>query len=293
MKIDVIVVPYDSGQRAARLGLGPMSLIENGLLQRLRDEGHDVAVDVIETLVEYATEATVAFDLARNLAGRVRQARTAGRFPLVLAGNCMAALGVVAGIRETSTAVVWLDAHGDFNTPETTRTAFLDGMAAAVLAGWCWTAAAGSVPGFKPSAESTMALIGARDLDPGEQALLARSKVTVLAPAAVKERDRSAAALRALPLSGHSVYLHIDLDVLDPDEVGPANCYAAPGGLTVDDVRHVIDVLARSHGIDAVTLSAYDPDFDRSGAVREAAMAIALALASAKHLDQRPGLIRA
>src|SRR4029077_13931674 len=122
-------------------------------------------------------------ELMRGVADEVRAARNAGRFPLVLSGDCLAAGGVIAGVGE-GTGVIWSDAHGDVNAPQTTMSGFLDGMTLATATGRCWMELARSIEGFEPVPENAVVLLGARDLDPGEETALARSKVVRLsAPA--------------------------------------------------------------------------------------------------------------
>lgn len=274
VRVELILVPYDSGRRAERMGRGPERLAEAGLAEHLRALGHEVVTHRIETTLAFPTEAAVAFDLARAISARVRVATAARAFPLILAGNCMSAVGAVAGVAggREAPGVVWLDAHGDFNTPETTASAFLDGMAGAVLTGRCWTAAAGSVPGFVPARDADYLLIGARDLDPAEHELLVRSRVTVLDAPAIRAVEPLAAALAHR--SGGGVYLHVDLDVLDPDRVGTANAFAVPGGLTADEVRAVIHGVRLRRGIAAATIAAYDPAQDAGGRIAVAAFGI-------------------
>jgi arginase len=274
VRVELILVPYDSGRRSERMGRGPERLLEAGLAEHLRALGHEVVTHRIETTLAFQTEVAVAFDLARAIAARVRAAAAARSFPLVLAGNCMSALGVVAGVAggREAPGVVWLDAHGDFNTPDTTTSAFVDGMAGAVLTGRCWMTAAASVPGFVPVRDADYLLIGARDLDTAEHELLVRSRVTVLDAAAIRAGEPLAAALAHR--SGSGVYLHVDLDVLDPDRVGTANAFAAPGGLSGDEVRSVIQGVRASRGIAAATVCAYDPAQDAGGRVAVAAFGI-------------------
>jgi hypothetical protein len=88
---------------------------------------------------------------------------------LILSGNCNAGLGAIAGIDAAKAAIVWLDAHPDFHTPETSASGFLDGMGLAIATGACWGTLAGSIPGFLPVEERNTVLVGARDIDPGEQ----------------------------------------------------------------------------------------------------------------------------
>lgn len=124
-----------------------------------------------------------------------------------------------------------------------------------------------------------MVLAGVRDIDAAEAELLVRSDIAVLSPAAVREPGRIGAALDALPATARSLYLHVDLDVLDPDAVGPANGFASPGGLTLDEVLGIVREVAHRREIAAVNVCAYDPAVDSGGAVGEAASAIIAACA--------------
>ena len=125
MDIQLLLVPYDSGQRGWRCGAGPEHLVRAGLPAHLQRQGHIVtAIHVIEDDPTYPpAEIRTAFELARRLATTVRSARTAGHFPLVLSGNCNTAVGTLSGLTPARRATFWFDAHGDCNTPETTRSA--------------------------------------------------------------------------------------------------------------------------------------------------------------------------
>ncbi|MGH7482046.1 MAG: arginase family protein [Longimicrobiales bacterium] len=279
MDIELIEVPYDSGHRALRMGAGPAALVDAGLVARLESAGHVVARSRVETDVEFPTEADVAFDLAARLAERVAAARDRGGLPFVLSGNCMMAAGVVAGLRraageagepDRTPLVVWLDAHGDLNTPETTRSGFLDGMAVSVVLGRCWTTLAAERLGLRSLPSRALVMLGVRDLDPAEVSEFERGEIRHVAPAGLS--DALADARSAAP--GEDIYLHIDLDVLDPS-VGRANAYAAEGGLTTEQVLSVVDATANHGHIAAATLSAYDPQDDTSGGARDAALRIA------------------
>jgi arginase len=272
MNVHVLAVPYDSGHRKVRLGRGPGHLLRSGLAEELRARGQKVEVEWIEAEAPFPAEIATTFELARRLSGRVSAACSGGSFPLVLAGNCSASLGALGGLGGEA-GVLWLDAHGDLNTPETTRSGFLDGMALAVATGRCWAGMAGTVPGFRPVPEERVVLLGARDLDPQEEALLARSRM-----ARVRPGEGAAAALDALAGRVRRIYLHLDLDVLDPS-VGRVNGYAAPGGLTVEEVEEVIRGAGARFEIVAATLSAYDPDADPEGRIPPAAARLAAAIA--------------
>lgn len=277
MDIDLCLVPWDSARRGDRMGAGPEALLAGGLAERLREDGHRVSITEVEPPAgARRQEIRTAFDLARALAGRVAAARAAGAFPIVLAGNCNSALGTVAGLGPEWTGVLWLDAHGDFNTPETTTGGFLDGMALAALTGRCWTRLANGIPGFAPVPDADVALVGARDLDPLEADLLGRSGIARPAPGAA--RAELGVWADALARRERRLYVHVDLDVLDPSE-GRANEFAAPGGLPLHDLLSLLtDVAARSP-LAGAALTAYDPSLDADGRVREAGVRVARTLA--------------
>ena len=132
------------------MGAGPEHLLKSGLSERLAKRGHESAATSIELPTDvFFPEIQAAFELDRRLASRVRSAIDEGSFPLILSGNCITSVGTIAGVGAPELGVVWLDAHGDFNTPDTTIGGFLDGMALAIVTGRCWQPLAATVPGFQ------------------------------------------------------------------------------------------------------------------------------------------------
>jgi arginase len=289
MQAQIIAVPYDSAQRGRRMGAGPEQLLAHGLEHSLRDQGHDVRSRVVELPDGWHAEIQTAFSLMHSLAEAVREARALGRFPLVLAGNCNTAVGTVAGL-DGRTGVLWFDAHGDFNTPETSVGGFLDGMALAIVAGRCWRELARAVPGFRPVPEDRVYLLGARDLDPLERQELEQSAVTVCPPAEIL--PAVTAAVRDLSGKVDGLYLHLDLDVLDPS-VGRVNQYSAAGGLFLAQLERAVAAIGEVLPIAAATLSAYDPSFDEDGRICAAAFRLAgtiLQAASGVAQPREPGV---
>ncbi|HET8679804.1 MAG TPA: arginase family protein [bacterium] len=227
-------------------------------------------------------EIGAAFAVNALLARSVRDAVAGEGFPLVLAGDCSAALGALGGVGTEPCGVVWFDAHGDFNTPETTITGYFGGMPLAIVVGRGWTSLAATIPGFAPVPESRVVLAGVRALDPLEAELLAQSRVTVIGADALR-RDGALVALRPglAALDGvERVHIHVDMDVLDPTEVR-ANRYDEPGGLTLEVLREALRTAAAQHEICSVTLSAYDPTYDSAGRGAEAGASLLVALAEA------------
>lgn len=278
MEIRLLLVPYDSGQRNIRMGAGPEHLCASGLKERLTDQGHTVDVETIEAdSANWRAEVQTSFELMRSVARHVRKALENKRFPIVLAGNCNAAIGVLAALG-ARTGVIWLDAHGDFNTPQTTMSGFLDGMTLATATGRCWTEMARSIEGFETVPDQAVLLLGVRDLDPGEEATLARSKVVRLSAEAATIGIRP--VLQSLSKEMAQFYLHLDLDALDPTE-GRANSYSARGGFSSADLQALLSTIAGELPIKALTIAGYDPSYDKDGTVCRTALQAVVTVSAA------------
>jgi arginase len=262
MKLTLIQVPYDSGHHGVRMGRGPLHLVEKGLLEALEQAGHPAELAPVR-LDGFLTEVTSAPALHRAVGERVSAARAEGRLPIVLSGNCnTAAMGALSAIGPA--AVVWMDAHGDLNTPETSPSGFFDGMALALATGRSWRNLSAKVPGFQALDERNLVHLGARDWDLGELNLVASSALTRLDMETVRKqgiRTALGGALDGIARRVDQVYLHYDLDVLDPSEL-TANEYSCPGGLTVEEALEVARTAGRHLRIAAVGITAYDPSRD-------------------------------
>jgi arginase len=274
MRIALIQVPYHLGHEGIGMGAGPDRLVEAGAAQALSEAGHEVDVVRVRRQNGETNEIGAAFEVLRRTADAVADADRAGAFPLVLSGNCMVSIAVAAGL-QADVGVVWLDAHADFNTTDSSRTGFADGMGLSILTGSGWRALRETVPGYRAVAEANVALIGIRDLDPPEQKRLDDSVIEVVRPTQVDEVDRGLA-----PLADRvsDVYLHLDLDVLDPSE-GRANEYAAEGGLRAQDVERVVALTGELFQVRAASITAYDPALDHDGRVAAAGIAFGARIA--------------
>ena len=272
MHIRLIQVPYDSAQRGARMGYGPEYFVQQGVDQALRAHGWTVAVEIIEAQRPFRAEIYTAFELCQQIAQRVRTAKEQEALPLVLSGNCNSSLGTLAGLDPHHLGIIWFDAHGDFNTPETTTGGFLDGMGLATATGHSWTNMVKSIPGFAPIPDNRVLIVGVRQLDDGEQELLAQSQVALVRGELIRASGLQESLTKPLiKLRSHisRIYLHIDLDVLDT-EVGRANAYAEPGGLSVQQMEQAITLIARQFVIAGVAFTAYDPSCDLDGGILQA-----------------------
>jgi arginase len=281
MRLTLLQSPYDSGQYAQRMGRGPLHLVERGLVRDLETQDQQVELVPIRLPTGFVTEAGAAAAIQRRIAQEASRALAAGRFPVALAGNCSATLGMMAAHAIGSTGVIWLDAHADFNTAETSTSGFFDGMSLSQVTGGAWHALAATVPGFHPVDERDVVLVGARDLDPAEEERLARSHIVRVSAASVPDALEPAFDHLARRIS--QVHLHIDLDVLDPT-VGRANVFATPGGLSLVQAEMLIDAAGSRFDIASLTISAYDPEQDPDGRIVRAVGSLLTAVLEAKEL---------
>jgi arginase len=255
VRIALLQVPYHLGREAEGMGLAPRAYAEAGL----------TAVEVVPVRREEPFTGELEAILAVNaaLARAVEQAASAGRTPVVAGGNCSTALGTVAGMRRGACpqiGLVWLDAHGDFNTPATTPSGFLDGMPLAMTVGRACRDEVWGRLGGAPLPERDAAHVGGRDIDPGEEEGFASSDVLRVTgdrlaadgvPAAIPVLDE---LTRRVP----AVHLHVDIDVIDP-AFFPAVDFPTPGGLSSDEVLALAGELGARLPIRSLSVIAYDP----------------------------------
>lgn len=275
--VRLLQVPYDSGHRDLRTGAGPTALAAAG---RLRAAGHEVVDQVVEPASPWTAELRTAFELQRLVAAAAGEALAAGQVPVLLAGNCNTTLGVLAALTATSRRIglVWLDAHGDFNTPETDTSGFLDGQGLAMAVGRCWTSLAAGVPGFRPLDERDVLLVGARDLTGAQREVLRASGLTWLPPDRARDAGAVGEAVAALAARVDAVHVHVDLDVHDPS-LAPANGYAAADGLDARQVRAVLAATAERVPVVSAALASWDPACDVEGRMLATALDLLEAVA--------------
>lgn len=276
MTIALFCVPYDAGQRDRRAGAGPDVLMKAGAVGRIEAAAADRVIPArVETDLRFPLEAGVGFDLARKLSGEVSRARRDGAFPLVLAGNCLTAVGTLSGAADVPRlGIVWLDAHGDLNTPETTPSGLIDGMALAVATGRCWQAPARRIPAYAPIPDRRVAHWGARDLDPAERDILAAGDMLAVDGKALAKPNGVVAvdmSLVDLARRVDAVYLHIDLDVIDSSEAR-IGAYPVTGGPDGARLGAVVERIFARLPVAAAGLAGYTPDMDADGAGRAIAL---------------------
>src|SRR4029077_3295646 len=281
--IRLLAVPYEVGALRMGVGRGPERLLEDGAENALGSHGSRVGLEVIE-LQEHerdasgASEAGAGFELIRLVAAHAREAIADGAFPVLLSGSCFAGLGMVAGMAESSPGVVWFDAHGDFNTPDSSIDGYFDGMGLAMLTGdGGQSLRRGSMDGTA-AGKSAVVIAGARDFDQLEQQRLEQSGLRHLPPSEIDADDAVAHAVGELDPAPTGLYLHVDLDVLDSGEA-KVNIYSAPDGLSADQLEAQVRSLLDACPVRAVSLTAYDPEVDSDGRVPPIAMRLLEAVA--------------
>jgi arginase len=263
--ISLIQLPYDSGRFGERMGQGPIALIESGLVEHLRTLGNEVDVASVRLSEGLHSEANALVELQRLTVPLLCEALSRQARPIILSGNCgPAALSAVAALNQSETATIWFDAHADFNTPETSRSGFLDGMGLAILTGRCWRRLAERFESFQPVPDSQVIQIGVRENDPPEVQLLQQSGIKQIPTVALAELPE---ALKELSMP--AVYVHVDLDVIDTSE-GHANGWACGGGLSVNQLRDALELIGRSVSIVAGAITCYDPAIDLDGRIGRA-----------------------
>jgi arginase len=219
------------------MGAGPLHLREK----------LGVDAEEITPASPYPQEVKTSFELYRALASRIRERDD---FPVVFSGHCGASIGAAAGLGTEDLAILWFDEHVDYNTPDTTDTGFLDGMCLAVATGNCWHGLAATIPGFAPVDPHRVVHVGSRDYSPGEREALLRDGVQMPALADV------ASALAAV--DAKRILVHVDLDVIDA-RYGRANHFACEGGLSPDELLHVLELARDRFPFAGLVLASYDP----------------------------------
>jgi arginase len=283
MELQVVAVPYRYDEPRDGLGRGPDALIEAGLVRRLRAAGMTVG-DPVESHLpdDERVSAPVAINIGRlgaHTAEKIADARGGNNPVLVLAGDDTSAVGVISGLQRAhgvgaAIGLIWLDAHGDFNTPETTYSGILAGMPVAILAGLAgplWRDAAGLQA---PLSTDRILLAGVRELDEKEDTLIRSTDVRVLMADEVREGNDFADAVGRLASQTDLLALHVDLDLLDPSLV-PSASTPSRHGLSIAQAAHMIRLVVETGKTAVVTVAGLNPG---AGARGELSIASTLSL---------------
>ena len=291
MEISLVSSPYDLGRNDGGMAFGPNRYLEAGAKGSLAEEGFGVEVRTVERRAESEDEPGAVSEVEAQVADQVRGAVQRGALPLVLGGNCDTAFGVLAGLETSEIGVIWFDAHGDFNTPESSKSGYLAGMILAAVTGRYDEEVRERIGHDEPVPERNVVHVGVRDLDPEERASLDSSAVSVVDAREVKTKgakETLSRPLEDLASRVREVYVHLDIDSLDPEHA-PGVAFPAPGGLTPEEVEEVLRSVARNFEIKAAAMTAFDPERDEDDRTLRTGMRLVGALAGAAAASRKGG----
>lgn len=289
MQVDIIGVPIDLGADRRGVDMGPSAIRYAHLQQKLEQLGYIVRdtgnVEVAIAEMCQITDPKVKYvdcivSMSRRVAGAVATSVAAGNFPLVIGGDHSLSIGSIRGAaKKKKIGVIWIDAHADFNTVETTPSGNIHGMSLATLAGrgdarlvQLWQEA---VPVVEPS---NIAIIGARDLDGGEKRNLAQAGTLVMGMEQVDRYGLVSAIEKAIAQVSRDtdgIYLSLDMDALDPQHA-PGVGTPVPAGLTQREVHLACELIAETNRLAGMDLVEVNPILD--GQNKTAVLAVDFAL---------------
>lgn len=291
MKIGIVGAQVDLGQSRRGVDMGPSAIRIARLKQRLEGLGQSVK-DFGNIRAEDMSVASPGDRRARYLeevvrgcegiAARVSEVVRRGYFPLVLGGDQSSSIGTAAGLASAGTrrGVIWMDAHGDFNTPETTPSGNIHGMALAAILGYGDPRLA-QLGGVSPKAiESNTVLIGGRSFDPEEARAISRSKMTVFTMREIDELGMRGVMKKAIAIASRGtkqVHLSFDVDVVDPREA-PGTGTSVKGGLTYREAHLAMEMLYDCKKVTSAEFVEVNPVLDVSNDTAELAVELMLSL---------------
>ncbi|MCK5100292.1 MAG: arginase [Desulfobacteraceae bacterium] len=283
-KISIIGVPMDFGQLHRGVDMGPAAVRYSKLLPRLRSLGlkvedrGDINVPVRDTIEidgvsNYTNEIA---QICEDIYKEGKNAISENRFPLFIGGDHSIAIGTVGGVsHESPIGLLWIDAHGDFNTPETSPSGNIHGMPLSILIGeGDDTLVNIGRAGAKVEPENIV-LIGIRDLDEKEKQRLNNSDITVFTMRDIDEQGISAILNKALMKFVHlkKIHLSLDMDALDSIEV-PGVGTPVAGGLTYREAHLLMEILSDTGKLASMDLVELNPILDNKN--KTASLAVEL-----------------
>jgi arginase len=285
--VAIIGAALDLGAGRRGVDMGPSAIRYAGLNERLERAG--IAVEdrgnvesaLAETQAsgsEHARFLAEILQTCARIADEVERVREAGLLPLVLGGDHSIAIGTLSGLAAPAGpgGVLWLDAHGDLNTPETTPTGNVHGMPLAAALGLCGASFGRDglrLPAVEPS---RVALVGVRSLDPGEKAAVKDLGIAVYTISDLDRRGIEPVVEEALAriTGGAFVHVSIDLDVVDP-EVAPGVGDPVRGGLSYREAHLALELVAEAGALDSLELAEVNPIRDHENATAKVAVELA------------------
>jgi arginase len=299
VRVALVKMPYVGERNVPDTSRGPDYLEEGGIRKLLEQQGVQVrSTDTVALTAEeeksYGSWNHLAL-ASGDMSKVVSEERRGGFLPVGLLANCNGILGMLSGLQHSGASakplrvgMVFIDAHGDFNTPETTLSGMLGGMPVAIAAGQCLTRMRIKA-GLEPAVPTRHIVeVCVRDTDPLEQELLDRSEIQQLSLEDVRTRSANLhREMNRLSDATDVIYIHVDMDALDPREV-PGHPLTVPGGPSSAELAAALTEMFRYEKAAAfgVASTPFD-DRDKIGVSRQAAYN--LILGAVKGVQQRGG----
>jgi arginase len=292
-RIAVIGAALDLGAGRRGVDMGPSAIRYAGLSERLTRAGIEVEDrgNVQAALAETQTSGSERarfldeiLETSRRVAAEVERAREESLLPLVLGGDHSVAIGTLGGMAAGGRGgVLWLDAHGDLNTPETSPSGNVHGMPLATALGLCGFGADGlNLPALDPE---RVALVGVRSLDPGEREAVKRLGLAVYTISDLDRRGVEPVIEDALERVSGGAFVHVsvDLDVVDP-EFAPGVGDPVRGGLSYREAHLALELVAEAGVLDSLELAEVNPIRDHENATAGLAVELAASALGARIL---------
>ena len=290
--VTFVGIPFYTLAKYRAMGDAVPSLRKAGVVQRIKLADNDLVdlgdVDCPSIVRDHGRKNLRNFEEFSEGTRRVKDKLTGlvdpSRITFCLGGDCAFVPGSLAGLKNVykgKPAMVWLDAHGDFNIPETSPSGFIGGMPLAIACGR-GPRLTSEIESLRPLLEEKRVVhVGSRSLDPGEdEALL--SSVKLFSAQELKKQGAREVALqisRFLNSSCDWIIAHLDVDVLDPSLM-PGVDFPEPGGLSCQDVLQIFQALHLTGKLKVVDLTAYNPNLDKGNQGRSLLLDLAPRLVS-------------
>lgn len=292
-KISIIGVPMDFGQLLRGVDMGPAAVRYTGLISRLRSLGHEV-VDTGDISIpirdcelndQAGNECNAEDKYLKEITGICESIYKAGKkvvqkghFPLFIGGDHSIAVGTVASVtNDEPTGLIWIDAHGDFNTPDTSPSGNIHGMPLAALIGEGHESLVNVGRKGAKIHPDNVVMIGQRDLDVSEKERLKKTGITIFTMRDIDEQGISVVANKALMKLIHlkRIHLTVDMDALDPVEA-PGVGTPVPGGISYREAHLLMEILADSGKVSSMDLVEINPILDIANKTAELAVELTL-----------------
>ncbi|GHO53685.1 arginase [Ktedonobacter robiniae] len=297
MHIRVIGAPIDLGADRRGVDIGPSAIRYAGLHDHLRALGHTVS-DFGNIHVPQPESRPIGspklkyldpiVEVSEELANVVTDALKSDQFPLILGGDHSMALGSISGVANVhkNLGIIWVDAHGDFNIEETSPSGNIHGMILAALVGQ-GNSRLTHIGGWSPKLNpENIVIVGARDLDPGEQDLLRKHRVHVYTMSDVDRYGMSNIMSQAIEIAGRQdqpIHLSLDMDSLDPREA-PGVGTPVRGGLSYREAHLAMEMVSDSKHMVSMDVVEVNSILDRENATARLAVELILSALGKKIL---------